>query len=39
MNLKIAHPLISASYVLGQISKLEGVFVPNFALRLGAKLI
>ncbi|MDR1175993.1 MAG: hypothetical protein LBK83_11060 [Treponema sp.] len=30
MNLKIARPLIHASFVLGQFSKLEGVFVPNF---------
>jgi hypothetical protein len=30
MNLKIARPLIHASVVLGQFSKLEGVFVPNF---------
>jgi hypothetical protein len=30
MNLKIARPLIHASLVLGQFSKLEGVFVPNF---------
>jgi hypothetical protein len=30
MNLKIARPLISASFVLGQFSKLQGVFVPNF---------
>jgi hypothetical protein len=30
MNLKIARPLVSASYVLGQFSKLQGVFVPNF---------
>ena len=29
-SLKIAHPLIRASLYLGQFSKLEGVFVPNF---------
>jgi hypothetical protein len=30
MNLKIAHPLVHASFRFGQFSKLEGVFVPNF---------
>jgi hypothetical protein len=30
MNLKIARPLIHVSFALGQFSKLEGVFVPNF---------
>jgi hypothetical protein len=30
MGLKIARPLIHASLRLGQFSKLEGVFVPNF---------
>jgi hypothetical protein len=30
MNLKIARPLIHVSFVLGQFSKLECVFVPNF---------
>jgi len=30
LTLKIARPLIHASYSLGQFSKLEGVFVPNF---------
>jgi hypothetical protein len=30
MNLKIARPLVHASLRLGQFSKLEGVFVPNF---------
>jgi hypothetical protein len=31
LNLKIARPLLHASLRLGQFSKLEGVFVPNFA--------
>jgi hypothetical protein len=30
MNLKIARPLIHASYRVGSFSKLEGVFVPSF---------
>jgi hypothetical protein len=30
INLKIARPLIHASFRFGQFSKLEGVFVPNF---------
>ena len=30
MNLKIARPLVHASLRLGQFSKLEAVFVPNF---------
>ncbi|MDR1219209.1 MAG: hypothetical protein LBK73_06310, partial [Treponema sp.] len=30
IHLKIARPLIHASFVLGQFSKLEGVFVPSF---------
>jgi hypothetical protein len=30
MNLKIARPLVHASFGFGQFSKLEGVFVPNF---------
>jgi hypothetical protein len=30
MNLKIARPLIHASLLLGQFSKLEAVFMPNF---------
>jgi hypothetical protein len=30
MNLKIARPLVHASFVFGQFSKLEAVFVPNF---------
>jgi hypothetical protein len=30
MNLKIARPLIHASYRVGSFSKLEGVFVPAF---------
>ena len=30
MNLKIPRPLIHVSFVFGQFSKLEGVFVPNF---------
>jgi hypothetical protein len=30
MNLKIARPLVHASFRFGQFSKLEGVFVPNF---------
>ena len=30
MNLKIARPLIHASYRLGSFSKIEGVFVPAF---------
>ncbi|GHV89216.1 hypothetical protein AGMMS50267_15760 [Spirochaetia bacterium] len=29
-SIKIARPLVHASLVLGQFSKLEGVFVPNF---------
>jgi hypothetical protein len=29
-SLKIARPLIHASLILGQFSKLEGIFVPNF---------
>jgi hypothetical protein len=29
-SLKIARPLIHASLILGQFSKLEGLFVPNF---------
>ena len=31
MSLKIARPLIHASLRFGQFSRLEGVFVPNFA--------
>ena len=31
MSVKIARPLIHASYRFGQFSKIEGVFVPNFA--------
>jgi hypothetical protein len=30
MNLKIARPLIHASFRIGSFSKLEGVFVPSF---------
>jgi hypothetical protein len=30
MNLKIARPLIHASYRIGSFSKIEGVFVPSF---------
>jgi len=30
MNLKIARPLIHASYRVGSFSKIEGVFVPTF---------
>jgi hypothetical protein len=30
MSLKIARPLVHASLLVGQFSKLEGVFVPNF---------
>jgi hypothetical protein len=30
INLKIARPLVHASFRFGQFSKLEGVFVPNF---------
>jgi hypothetical protein len=30
MNLKIARPLIHASYRVGSFSKVEGVFVPSF---------
>ncbi|MDR0583515.1 MAG: hypothetical protein LBG57_04095, partial [Treponema sp.] len=30
MNLKIARPLVHASFHFGQFSKLEGVFVPTF---------
>jgi hypothetical protein len=30
MNLKIARPLIHASYRVGSFSKIEGVFVPSF---------
>jgi hypothetical protein len=30
MNLKIARPLVHASFRFGQFSKLEGIFVPNF---------
>jgi hypothetical protein len=30
MGVKIARPLIHASYRFGQFSKIEGVFVPNF---------
>jgi hypothetical protein len=30
MNLKIARPLVHASFRFGQFFKLEGVFVPNF---------
>jgi hypothetical protein len=30
MNLKIARPLVHASYRIGSFSKIEGVFVPNF---------
>jgi hypothetical protein len=30
MNLKIARPLIHASYRIGSFSKIEGVFVPTF---------
>ncbi|MDR1073129.1 MAG: hypothetical protein LBL45_05575 [Treponema sp.] len=30
MNLKIARPLVHASFRFGRFSKLEGVFVPNF---------
>jgi hypothetical protein len=29
-NLKIARPLVHASLIMGQFSKLEAVFVPNF---------
>jgi hypothetical protein len=31
MNLKIARPLIHASFRIGSFSKIEGVFVPGFA--------
>jgi hypothetical protein len=38
MKLKIARPLIHASYRIGSFSKIEGVFVPNFEpLRLAAE--
>jgi hypothetical protein len=30
MNLKIARPLVHASYRVGSFSKIEGVFVPSF---------
>jgi hypothetical protein len=30
MNLKIARPIVHASLLVGQFSKLEGVFVPGF---------
>jgi hypothetical protein len=38
MNLKIARPLIHASYRIGSFSKIEGVFVPAFEpVRLAAE--